>query len=258
MSTIPTGTFVWYELMSTAPERAGAFYTELFGWTIESADMGGDAPYTAIKLGDKWVGGVMPLDAAHGTPSHWMNYISVPDVDAACAQIVALGGKVNVPAFDIPTIGRTAFVQAPDGSVFAPFSSSSEPPPSEGPPPAGTFCWQQLQAKDLDATVAFYTTVFGWTVEEMPAGGPRTVGFKAGDKMVATAMAMPTEVPAPTHWQSYVAVEDINAVYARAQGLDARSYHHPTEIPGMGTFAVLAGPDGAVFCLWQANDASNG
>lgn len=244
--------------MSTAPERATAFYSELFGWKMEATDMGGDMPYTAIKLGESWVGGMMAFDASHDAPSHWTNYINVQDVDSACEKITELGGKVVVAPFDIPTVGRTAIAQAPDGSTFAPFSSASEPPPSDGPPANGTFCWQQLQTKDLDASLAFYGAIFGWTIEEMPPGGPRTVGLKVGDKMVATAMEMPTEVPAPTHWQSYVAVEDINASYARAQGLDARSYHHPTEIPGMGTFAVLAGPDGAVFCLWQASGASNG
>lgn len=251
MSTIPTGMFVWHELMSTAPEQASGFYSELFNWSVNTMEMGGPEPYTSFKIGEAWVGGMMRLDASHGAPSHWVNYISVPDVDGACDRITTLGGKILVPAFDIPNIGRSAVAQAPDGSVFAPFTGSDEPPPSDGPPPTWTFCWQQVQTKTLDATVAFYADLFGWTTEAMGGPGPRTLVFKVGDKMVGTAMELPAEVQAPAHWLDYVAVEDLQTSYDKAVALGAASIHGPTPIPGMGTFAVLSAPDGSVFALWK-------
>jgi len=49
-------------------------------------------------------------------PSHWSLYIPVPDVDACLARAVELGGKVCVPAFDVPGVGRIARLDDPAGA----------------------------------------------------------------------------------------------------------------------------------------------
>ena len=35
---------------------------------------------------------------------------------------------------------------------------------------AGEFCWIELGTSDLEAATAYYTTLFGWTIEDQPAG----------------------------------------------------------------------------------------
>ena len=34
--------------------------------------------------------------------------------------------------------------------------------------PQGTFCWAELQTSDRIAATTFYTTLFGWTTNEVP------------------------------------------------------------------------------------------
>ena len=43
--TTPTGDgrVVWHDLMTTDPDKARAFYSELFGWTTDEMDMGSGA-----------------------------------------------------------------------------------------------------------------------------------------------------------------------------------------------------------------------
>ena len=112
------GAFSWSELLTTDPARAAEFYGKLFGWTFETMDMG-TGPYRVIKAGDTSIGGIMavPPDAP-GMPPAWGSYVTVKDVDATVRDCVALGGKVMVPAMDIPTVGRMAVVQDPQGACI--------------------------------------------------------------------------------------------------------------------------------------------
>ena len=57
-------------------------------------------------------------------PPHWLAYVAVSDVDAITTQAASLGGKVLVPAMDIPKVGRFSVLRDPTGAVFSPFLSS--------------------------------------------------------------------------------------------------------------------------------------
>ena len=112
------GAFSWCELMTTDPTAAGGFYGKLFGWTLESMNIG--MPYQVVKTGDSTIGGIMgmPPGAAPGMPPMWMPYVTVADVDAMVKQVPALGGKVHMQPQDIPNVGRFAVIQDPQGAVL--------------------------------------------------------------------------------------------------------------------------------------------
>jgi predicted enzyme related to lactoylglutathione lyase len=54
-----------------------------------------------------------------GVPPHWLGYITVEDAAATAAKAKQLGGEVKVPPTDIPTVGRFAVIQDPQGAVFS-------------------------------------------------------------------------------------------------------------------------------------------
>jgi predicted enzyme related to lactoylglutathione lyase len=112
------GAFSWCELMTTDPQKATTFYRELLGWTVETMDMG--MPYHVVKVGEAAIGGIMgmPPGAVPGTPPAWMCYVTVAVVDALVKRVEALGGKVHMPPTDIPTVGRFAVIQDPQGAVL--------------------------------------------------------------------------------------------------------------------------------------------
>ena len=52
------GAFSWSELMTSDPKAACDFYGKVFGWKVETSDMG-TGPYHVLKVGDASVGGIM-------------------------------------------------------------------------------------------------------------------------------------------------------------------------------------------------------
>ncbi len=112
------GAFSWHELMTTDPEAAKQFYSEVFGWGIQEYPMG-EGTYTVVKIGDEGVGGIMAIPPeAKGTPPNWGTYITVDNVDATVEKVSALGGKVLSQPQDIPEVGRMAIIQDPQGAVL--------------------------------------------------------------------------------------------------------------------------------------------
>jgi hypothetical protein len=113
------GAFSWSELMTGDPAAAAAFYGPLFGWRVETVDMGG-GPYHLLKVGETAIGGIMKTPAEAGPmPPAWGCYVTVEQVDATVARVTALGGKVVVPAMDIPGVGRMAVIADPQGATVS-------------------------------------------------------------------------------------------------------------------------------------------
>jgi uncharacterized protein len=112
------GAFSWNELMTPDPQAAAAFYGALFGWQVETMDMG-TGPYRVLKVGDTAVGGIMSMPpGAPGTAPMWGCYVTVASADATAEKCRALGGKVLAGPMDIPKVGRFVVLQDPHGAVI--------------------------------------------------------------------------------------------------------------------------------------------
>jgi uncharacterized protein len=245
-----TGRFVWHDLMASDPEASQAFFTGLFGWTPRVMNMGEMGDYTMLFAGEQSIGGIVPLDAAAGVPAHWVGYVDVDDVDAACQRAEQGNGQVCVPATDIPEVGRFAVLTDPTGAVVSPFHSASErcekdEKSEDGPSPMGTFCWNELHTSDPAACRAYYGEVFGWTCRNEPGGGYEA--FSAGETDVA---GMEKSEGHP-HWLSYVKVDDVAAAIEKVKELGGSVTQEPGDVPDGGRFAVVADPTGVAFGLYN-------
>jgi predicted enzyme related to lactoylglutathione lyase len=108
----------WNELSTPDTDKAGDFYTGLFGWGRNVEQMG-PLTYTSFMNGERPAGGMFkPGPEMCNVPPHWLAYFAVDDTDAKVAKVGELGGKIIVPAMDIPGTGRFAVVQDPQGAVF--------------------------------------------------------------------------------------------------------------------------------------------
>ncbi len=114
------GTFGWNELVTDDTEACEAFFTQLTGWTTDSNPMEDGGVYTFFKQGDRPVGGMMSMQSLglKGVPSHWMAYLTVEDVDAACARCRELGGRIVMEPMDVPGIGRFAIIADPSDAAL--------------------------------------------------------------------------------------------------------------------------------------------
>ena len=113
------GAFSWSELTTTDPTAAAAFYGALLGWSVH--EMGPEmGAYRVVNVGNEGVAGIMGMPpGAPPMPPHWGCYVTVTDVDTMLAKCAALGGKVLVPAMDVPTVGRMAVIQDPQGATLS-------------------------------------------------------------------------------------------------------------------------------------------
>jgi predicted enzyme related to lactoylglutathione lyase len=116
------GAMDWNELLSGDPERARAFYTELFDWKAETMSMGAgpDAPdYTVFSLGEQPVAGLMQAPEGMPMPPQWTVYYNVADCDASASKVTELGGQVYFGPQFMETVGKFATCADPQGAVFA-------------------------------------------------------------------------------------------------------------------------------------------
>ncbi|HEY4117203.1 MAG TPA: VOC family protein [Byssovorax sp.] len=254
MSTsITSGRFVWHELVTPEPKAALGFYGELLGWTSAEMDMGPAGSYTILKSNGVDVGGALVTPKGSNVPPSWLAYCSTDDVDAAAAKATKLGGKVMMPATDIPKVGRFAVVLDAQGAALAPFKPSEQRPETNDKPADGTFCWDELLTSDPKAALAFYRDVYGWTSEDKDMGPMGTYHMlKRGDRQAAGIMK--TQMPGqPSAWLSYVAVSDVDESAKRAERLKGKVIVPGRDIPGIGRFAVLADREGAVFAVFKGS-----
>lgn len=244
------GRFVWHDLMAKDPDAARAFYTELMGWNVREMDMGEHGKYTMLLNGENGLGGIVSLAGAPDIPSHWIDYITVEDVDASCKKVDELGGKTCVPAFDIPGVGRTAVVEDPNGAVFHLFRSAQGDAP-ERRPAVGDFCWYDCLSDDMRKAESFYGGLFGWTFVEPPfQGGPKMSVASRGDVALASIMEKPAGVPRSV-WMNYLLVDELDESTARAERLGAKKLMGPTDIPTIGRFNLIEDPAGAQVILFE-------
>ena len=110
------GIVSWNELVSRDPEASKKFYSQLFGWTAETMNMGPGGEYTMMKAGDRPAAGLIGLPAEAGpAPTLWMSYVTVPDLPAAVAKANALGAKICKDITQLP-MGRFAIISDPQGA----------------------------------------------------------------------------------------------------------------------------------------------
>lgn len=112
-------TFCWNELVTTDVDKAAEFYTEVFGWSKMTQDMGGMV-YTSFMDGKEPRGGMLQIAPEWGeVPPNWMVYFTVANCDDAVAKATSLGAQALVPPTDIPGVGRFATLQDPQGAAFS-------------------------------------------------------------------------------------------------------------------------------------------
>jgi predicted enzyme related to lactoylglutathione lyase len=241
------GTPSWVDHASQELESFNAFYGALLGW--EPEDQGEEmGHYTLMRKGGKTVAGNMKAMSEY-QPKVWVTYVSVENADATVDLAKKAGAMVFAEPMDVSDIGRMAVLADPGGAaigVWQPKSFHGAELVNE----AGAFAWNELNTRDLPASKAFYSEVFGWKPNDIDMGGTSYTEWRLGDNPVAGMLQMPDMVPleVPAHWLVYFGVDDTDATVSQAAALGATTVVPPTDIPP-GRFAVLADPDGATFAV---------
>lgn len=109
--------FIHIDIAADDPERAGRFYSDVFGWTVHKLD--GPIPYWLVSTSDDPAvigAGIAKRreDWQTATPT-----IEVSSVDEYAAKIENKGGTIIVPKSLIPGVGYLLTFKDTEGNVFA-------------------------------------------------------------------------------------------------------------------------------------------
>lgn len=250
-----TGNFVWHELRTTDAKGAIDFYTHVVGWQAKNSGDPGGVPYMLFSVGDLSTAGLMQLTPhmlAGGMQPAWVGFIGVDDVDAYAKRVEQAGGKVHCPPQDIPTVGRFASVEDPQGAAFLLFQGSSESAPPRLPAGTpGTVGWNELSANEEQSAWPFYSDLFGWKVDtlmDMGAHGIYRIFNNGGAPVGAMMTRDPKNAPVP-FWLFYFQVEDIDAAATRIQSKKGQVLMGPHPVPGNQWIILGQDPQKALFAL---------
>jgi len=120
----------------------------------------------------------------------------------------------------------------------------------------GTPNWVDLQSSDPEAAKSFYGELFGWQFDDqpMPQGPPYSMAIKDGEPVAAIAPMSPDMVAqkVPPFWNTYIAVDDVDAATAAAKAAGGQVMMEPFDVMVAGRMSVVVDPSGAIVNLWQA------
>lgn len=255
MTNPNTGRLVWYELLTSDPKAAIAFYTEVCGWKTQPFETG---DYTMWVGSQGPLGGVTPMPEpakAMGAPPYWQANVQVENVDATVAKVKELGGKVYVTE-DVPTVGRFAVIADPQGAVIAVFTPLRDMQ-AHDVTKQGEFSWHELYTTDHEAAFRFYNQIAGWEkLGEFDMGPMGTYWLWGRDgKQLGGMMTKPKDMKTPDGrevppaWMFYVTTTDLDAALARAKASGATVLNGPMDVPGGQRIVQLMDPQGAAFAL---------
>ena len=150
---------------------------------------------------------------------------------------------------DVFTVGRMAMLQDRQGAAFAVWQPQDHIGCRIKREPRAVM-WNELTTSDRSDATDFYTGLLGLDSGEMEGAMEYTLLKAAGDD-VAGVMQITEEMgPVPPHWGVYFGVANVDDTTSKADSLGATILVPGTEIPGIGRFAVIQDPQGAVFGIF--------
>src|SRR5687768_6245442 len=259
----------WIDTTQPDPEAAVAFYGGVFGWEFKDVTPPG-APGTyhvaRIRGGDVAAVGSQP-DGGPAT-AVWNTYVWVEDADETAAKVRAAGGSVLMEPGDVGDSGRMAIFADPAGAAFRVWQAKQHRGAAVVNEP-GSLNFNDLHTRDVEGAQSFYGAVFGWEILDVGGGSAwalpgygdfleqRRPGTREGmasmgaperfEDVVASVAAIPDDQPGvAAHWGLTFAVEDADAIAARAAELGGRVVVPPFDAPWV-RMTIVTDPQGATF-----------
>ncbi len=104
------------------------------------------------------------------------------------------------------------------------------------PWPDGTPCWVDLGTNDIPKAISFYSSQFGWDIQQ---GGPEVGGYSMAQldgRNVAGIGPLMGPPGTPSAWATYFASSDVDATAAKVKSAGGQLLMEPMDV-------MDAGPD---------------
>ena len=107
---------VWFEIPAGNPERATAFYSNLFDWKITPFPGSGDYWHIDTGGADETPDGALKRRKHPQEPV--VNYVNVDSITDYSKKVETLGGKICMGKTAVPQMGYFAVCQDTEGNAF--------------------------------------------------------------------------------------------------------------------------------------------
>jgi uncharacterized protein len=258
----------WIDTSQPDPEAAVDFYSGLFDWEFEDVmPAGSEGKYFIARIRGDDVAAVGSLPEGAPPMATWNTYVWVESADETAAKVRDAGGKALMEPFDVMDSGRMAVLMDPEGAAFCLWQAKEHRGARIVNEP-GSLNFNGLNTRDAAGARSFYGQVFGW--QTLPLGGGAEMwtlpgygdhleqgdpelrkrmaetGAPAGfEDVVASISPIPDDQPdVPAHWSVTFAVDDADAIAAKAAELGGKVIVPPFDAPWV-RMTVLADPQGA-------------
>jgi uncharacterized protein len=260
----------WVDTSQPNPEEAVAFYSGLFGWQFEDVmppDSEGKYFIARLRGGDVAAVGSTPPGAP--PTAAWNTYVWVDSADETASKVGNAGGKVLMGPFDVMDAGRMAVLTDPEGAAFCAWQAKQNRG-AQIVNEAGSLNFNGLNTREPERAKSFYGSVFGWKTLDLEGGAQMwtlpgygdhleqddpdlrkrmaETGAPAGfEDVVASINPIGDDQPdVPAHWNVTFAVDDADAIAAKASELGGKVILPPFDAPWV-RMTMIADPQGATF-----------
>ena len=111
---------VHVEFAARDPQAAGRFYSDLFGWRVETDPT---FNYAMFQAPPGPGGGFPQVDGQQYQPGDVLVYVATDDIEATLRRVEELGGTTLMPKTEIPNVGWFAIFSEPAGTRAALFTA---------------------------------------------------------------------------------------------------------------------------------------
>lgn len=106
----------------------------------------------------------------------------------------------------------------------------------------------EIGCRNSPKTQEFFAKLFDWKIEAAGPAAMISTGSSEGIQGHITSLGHEPH----NYVTVYVQVDDLQASLTNAEKLGGKTVVPPTDVPGMGSFAWLADPEGSIIGLWKA------
>jgi predicted enzyme related to lactoylglutathione lyase len=121
--------------------------------------------------------------------------------------------------------------------------------------------WHELNTWNALESRNFYRRTLGWSFEKvsLPDGEPYWIARKDGRTVGGLySLTAPRFKGIPSHWMTYMKVDDIEQAEADAREAGGEVTRPITQLPGIGKIALVSDASGAMIGLIEPDDGDSG
>ncbi len=126
--------------------------------------------------------------------------------------------------------------------------------PTRDDAPLGAPCWIDLFSSDIEAAIAFYGDLLGWTCEDSGPEFGHYRNFSKDGHRVAGGIANDGSGGMADVWTVYLAVADAQATVDAAAAAGGAVPMPPMEMGALGWAALITDAGGAAVGIWQPGE----